>query len=251
MSNKIIPLPKSYLEKILKPINKLAESCVLKIKDDQLYSITASKDNSLILYSKLKLPIHFEEAVRLNIINVKNFLSGLETLGNNGEFSLILGENYLKCEILQNNEKTFLKYHLVDDSVIKEFPFKIEKVSTLNFDTEFELSSDKAKKILAAASFATETQKVYFGTNEEEQIYADLNDLTLQNINTMNICITNNWKGDKIYRTIPISLEVFKNISSAKANINVKINNEFQVVIFNIQEDNCLELKYIVSALIK
>jgi hypothetical protein len=250
MSNKSIPLPKNYLEKILKPVNKLTESCVLKGKGENLFTVCASEDKSVILYARLKLPVILEEEVKLNLIGVKKLLSGLDSLGNNGNFSLILGENFIKCQSEYNEEKTHFKYHLVDDSIIKEFPLKIEKITSISYDTEFELTTEKAKRILSASSFATEAQKVYFYLSDGV-ITADINDKTMQNIDNMVIPITNKWIGDELLGNFPISLEIFKNLVSLKENIKVKINNEFKVAIFNIIEDDYLELKYIVSSLIK
>jgi len=250
MSFKKINIDKKYLEKILKPINKLNESCCLKIKDDILYSVTASEDSSVFLYAKLKLPFISKDQVRLNIINIKKFLSGLEILGDDGDFNLYLEENHIKCETEKNSEKCHFIYHLVDDSIIKEFPFNISKFNNIKFDSEFSISPEKAKKILAASSFASEAQKIYFEF-DENNIFVDVNDLSRQNIDSIKIPISNDLVGENIFKKIPISLEIFKNISFFKDKIKIKINKEFDLIVFNIFENDCLELKYIVSALIK
>jgi hypothetical protein len=250
MPNRKISLSKEHLEKILKPINKITESCVLKGRNDELYSICSTEDKSVILYAKLKISNSLEEDLRLNLMGVKKLISGLNSLGNVGLFSLLLYENYIKCEIDIKGKKSHLKYHLVDDDIIKEFPLKIEKIMSLSFDTEFELSAENAKRILAASSFATEAQKVYFSLNDGV-INAEITDKSFQNIDSMLIPITDTWKGDELISDFPISLEIFKNLVSLKNNIKVKINNECKVAVFHIVEDGLLELKYIVSALIK
>jgi hypothetical protein len=250
MSNRKISLSKEYLEKILKPINKISESCVLKGKDDSLYSVSSTEDKSVILYAKLKLDSLLEDSIKLNLISVKKLLSGLHCLGNTGNFSITLFDNYIKCETDENNQKTHFKYHLVEDEIIKEFPIKLEKITNLTFNTEFDLSPDKSKRILAASSFATDAQKVYFAV-KDNVITAEINDKTVPNIDNMSIPITDTWNGDDLISDFPISLEIFKNLISFKGNIKVKINNDCKVAIFNIMEDNLLELKYIVSALIK
>ena len=131
MSNRKISLSKEHLEKILKPVNKITESCVLKGKNEYLYTICSTEDKSVILYANLKLSNPLDEELRLNLIGVKKLISGLTSLGNSGEFTLSLYENYIKCQIEYNDKKTHLKYHLVDDDIIKEFPIKIEKITIL------------------------------------------------------------------------------------------------------------------------
>jgi hypothetical protein len=250
MSNRKISLSKEHLEKILKPINKITESCVLKGNEDQLHTICSTEDKSVILYAKLKISNVLDDDLKLNLIGIKKLISGLNSLGNSGDFTLSFHDNYIKCEIDDNGKKTHLKYHLVDDNIIKEFPLKIEKITALSFNTEFDLSADNAKKILAASSFATEAQKVYFSLTDGV-INAEITDKTVPNIDSMLIPITNTWNGEELISDFPISLEIFKNLVSLKNNIRVKINNECKVAIFHIIEDGVLELKYIVSALIK
>ena len=250
MSNRKISISKEHLEKILKPINKISESCVLKGKDDSIYSVSCNEDTSVILYAKLTLSSFLEESVKLNLIGVKKLLSGLHCLSDSGDFSITIFGNYIKCETEENDQKTHFKYHLVEDEIIKEFPIKIETITSLNFNTEFDLSPEKSKKILYASSFATDAQKVYF-TIKDGILVAEINDRTIPNIDNITIPITDKWYGDELNSDFPISLGIFKNLVSFKNNIRVKINNDCKVAVFNIIEDDSLELKYIVSALIK
>ena len=108
---KLLPLPKTSLEKLLKPINRLTESCVLKTSGDQLHSVCTSSDNSVILYATCKLPMPIDEC-KLNLINIKKFLTGLDCLGDDGEFKLEIETNKIKCQSnnSENGENTFFKY---------------------------------------------------------------------------------------------------------------------------------------------
>lgn len=252
MSNKILPLPKSFLEKVLKPVNKLTESCVLKIEKNSLYTICSSPDNTVILYAKAELPIEADEKIRLNLISIKKLMSGLDCLGENGEFSIQLAENNIKCESkdVESNEKTYFKYHLVDDSVIRETPVNINKITQLKFDTEFSISSAKIRQIISAYVFASELTKIYFQT-EDGKVYAEINDKTLQNVDHMRMVVADNYTGVDIEEPTPINIEVFKNLVSNKSDIKVKINNQYKVFVFSNTEEKNIELKYIVSALVK
>jgi hypothetical protein len=246
-----IPLPKSFLEKILKPVNRLTESCVLKADKDSLYSICSSSDKTVILYAKAKLPFVLNDSIRLNLISIKKLISGLECLGDDGEFSIEYNINNIKCEVkTSDGEKTFFKYHLVDDSVIRETAVNLEKMSQLKFDTEFILTTSKIRQIMAGYAFASDLTKIYF-YSKENKVYAEINDRTLQNVDNMTLIVADNVEGSAIVDALPVNTEVFKNLASCKTDIKVKINNQYKVFIFQNKEDDDVELKYIVSALVK
>lgn len=248
----VIPLPKSYLEKLLKPVNRLTESCVLNVNEDSLYTICSSLDNTVILYAKAKLPINITPNIRLNLISIKKLLSGLECLGDNGEFSIESDVNFIKCQNTdhETREKTFFKYHLVDDSVVKEAPVNINKISSLKFDTEFFISTGKIKQLMSGYAFASDLTKIYFST-KDTNVVAEINDKTLQNVDHINLVVASKFSGQPIEEPIPLNLEVFKNLAHCKTDIKVRLNTQYKVFIFQNTEEESVELKYIISALVK
>jgi hypothetical protein len=248
--SKLIPIPKSFLERLLKPVNRLTESCILKTDNQGLYTICSSPDSTVILYARVKLPNDVETPVRLNLINVKKLLCGLDCLGSDGEFSIEYTENNIKCSNTLDGENTHFKYHLVDDSVIRECPVNINKISKLNFDTEFLVSSNKIKQIMAGYAFASDTTKIYF-YSKDDGIYAEINDKTLSNVDNITLKVSNTFSGVEVTEAIPINTEVFKNLATCRTDVKIKINNEYKVFVFQNKDDNDVELKYIVSALVK
>jgi hypothetical protein len=46
-------------------------------------------------------------------------------------------------------------------------------------------------------------------------------------------------------------MEVFKNLAHSRSDIKVKINNQFKVFVFQNSDEDGIELKYIISALVK
>jgi hypothetical protein len=247
-----IPLPKSFLEKLLRPVNRLTESCVLNVKEESLYSICSSTDSTVILYAKAKLPVSIDTPVRLNLISIKKLLSGLECLGDNGEFSIENEGNYIKCQNIDHDskEKTFFKYHLVDDSVVKEAPVNINKIASLKFDTEFTISTSKIKQLMAGYAFASDLTKIYF-SSRDNNIVAEINDKTLQNVDHINLVVSSSFTGDPIEDPIALSMEIFKNLAHCKSDIRVRLNTQYKVFIFQNTEEESVELKYIISALVK
>jgi len=248
--SKLIPIPKAFLERLLKPVNRLTESCILKTDNQGLYTICSSPDSTVVLYARVKLPNDVENPVRLNLISVKKLLCGLDCLGSDGEFSIENTENNIKCSNTLDGENTHFKYHLVDDSVIRECPININKISKLNFDTEFLVSSNKIKQIMAGYAFASDTTKIYF-YSKDDGMYAEINDKTLSNVDNITLKVSNTFSGVEVIEPIPINTEVFKNLATCRTDVKIKINNEYKVFVFQNKDDNDVELKYIVSALVK
>ena len=185
MSEILIPIPKTSLEKILKPVNRLTDSCVLKIDGDTLYTLCNSSDNSVILYADTKLPIELDK-LKLNLINIKKLLTGLDCLGDDGEFRFMYNENHIVCKSINGNNNTHIKYHLSDDGIIKESTVNIEKISKLNFDTIFEISLFKIKQIISAYSFTSDVNKIYFYTKNND-VFAEIDDKTMHNIDNVSL----------------------------------------------------------------
>jgi hypothetical protein len=251
MTETILPIPKTFLEKLLKPVSKLSESCVLKASDKEMYTICTPSDNSLILYAKAELPVEVN-AFKLNLINIKKLLTGLDCLGDDGEFSIALTDNHIKCQLENKDtgEICHFKYHLVDDGIIKESTVNVQKIAKLTFDTEFEISTDKFKKIMSAYAFATDATKLYF-YSKNDQIYGEINDRTLQNIDNISMLLAEKVLGQPLSSPMPINVEIFKNFILSKNPIKVKINNQYNVFVFQSQDDENVQFKYIVSALVK
>jgi hypothetical protein len=246
-----IPIPKTSLEKLLKPINRATESCVLKTDENTLYTVCSSQDRSVILYASCDLPVEIEP-IKLNLISIKKFLNGLNCLGDDGEFSMILNKNYIRCQSKSDSDSdnSYFKYHLVDDGIISESTVNKNYFSKLKFETEFEIPISKIKQIASAYTFTTDVNKIYFYT-KNDMIYADVDDKTLQNIDNISFSVSEKYTGEKLERPLALKMEVFKNLISSKLPVRVRIDNRIGVIVFITKEDHDIELKYIVSALVK
>lgn len=251
MSETLITIPKSSLERFLKPVNRLNESCVIRSQKDYIYTVCSSADNSIILYAKTNIPNEIENDIKLNIINIKKLLTGLHCLGDDGEFKMIYNKNHIVCKSVNsiNNDNTHFRYHLVDDDIIRESPINVASIINLNFDTTFEIGLDKIKKILNAYSFATDVNKIYF-YSKDDKIFADIDDKTMDNMDNVSLLISDTFNG-QIVEPMSIKIEIFKLFVGTKNPIKVKINNQYKVFVFTLQEDTNTELKYIISALVK
>jgi hypothetical protein len=157
----------------------------------------------------------------------------------------------LKCQTKDVSDTTHFKYHLADDSVMSKSTFSLKKISSLTFDTEFSIPISCQKKIISAYSFSPDVSKIYFKENEGS-IYAEINDLTQYNKDSVEFKVCEQYIGDCINQPTPISIELFKNlICNKNSSITVKINNQYKVFVFNVKEDDFIDVKYITSALVK
>lgn len=247
---KYLPIPKTSIEKLLKPINRLTDSCVLKSDGNKIYSICTSPDNSVILFASCSIPIELEQS-KLNLISLKKLLTGLECLGDDGQFSMQLLPNNIKCESKneESGENTHFVYHLVDDGIIKESTVKMENIAALEFDTEFEISLAKIRQIMSAYSFVSDVTKIYF-YSKDGKVYAEIDDKTMHNVDNVSLMLSANYEGNDI-DPVSIKIEVFKSLVSSRQPVKVKINAKHKVFVFSTKEDDNVELKYIVSALVK
>ena len=250
MANNIVPINKEYLLKFLKPVSRLAESCVLKTDIDGIYTICSSSDTSVFLYARVKFPLPEDIKLKLNLINISKLITGLQSL-EDGEFTLENQGNNIKCSSTNDeNDTTYFVYHLVDDSIVKEPTISIKRISELNFDTKFSITTSKIKQLMSGYSFASDISKIYFYT-KDGKVFAEINDKTLQNVDNISFKVSDSFDGDPITEPIVISIEIFKNLASCRTDINVKINNQHKVFIFSNKDDDDGDLKYIISALVK
>ena len=177
-------------------------------------------------------------------------MCGLDCL-DSSKVELEINENFVKCLTKDSEDPTHFKYHLVDDTVMSKSNFNIKKISQLTFDTEFVIPLNSQRKIITGYSFSADCQKVYL-KESEGAIYAEINDHTQHNKDSVELKITDEYRGEIIKQPIPVNIEIFKNLMYSKnSNILVKINNEFKVLVFNVKEDDSIDVKYITSALVK
>jgi len=243
-----LPIDKKSIIKFLGPISRLGDKSVIKVYKNKMYTLMASSDSNIILYASTVLADNnIEECVRLNVADVKKLLRAVECFEDDLVF--YLKENHIYCETAAQ-DGTYFKYHLVDDSIIKDAPISVEKISNLVFDTEFDISNKKLSEIARGSAYACDTSKIYFYT-KDTAVYSELTDHTIQNIDSITLKIADNFIGVPVKGMLPLMLEVFRNLTSLKCeSVKVKINNEYKVIMFVVNDSN-VELKYIISTLIK
>jgi len=238
-----------FVDKFLSPISKISDRCIVHIQSDNIYALTHNSNDgdTIIFYGKINTNTDLSDTddVRLNIPDVKRLYRMLSCI-NQEEIDIKLETNHISYV----SPDLKFKYYLLDDGIIQPCVVSLEKINKLTFDNNFVLNGKKLGEILKASSVTPNTDKLYFYT-EDGKVYAELTDQTLQNVDSLTLQIADSYNGTDIKNTIPIKLEVFRTlIESKNSDINVKINTQMKILMFEVVENNTT-LKYIVSALVK
>lgn len=233
------------VQKFLLPISKLADNVSLIPKENILYAVCATQDGNIVLLATLKTETNLEGVSRLNLPDVKKFVRLLDCVEEQ-ELNLTIEDNHIKYQ----TDQFKFNYFLLEDSYIQKCPVNPDKINQLTYDSEFILSGIKFNEILRGSSIATDSDKVYFYT-KDNNVYAELNDFERQNINNITYLISDSFKGEPIKNTLPLNLENIRLLAGLRVDhFRIKVNNNLKVTLFE-SKDNDVCVKFIISALVK
>ena len=229
---------KSRFLKYLDTVSKIIDTGVIfEIHEDKLVSLASSLDSTLILHSEYKSDFNVTDT--LNIPDVKKLRHVLDTIE----------EESLEVEINNNNIQyngngVKFKYHLYEEGFITKPNINIDKINSFKFDTNFNLNKATIQRLFKGSTFANETNKIYFYT-DGNALMAELTDRARHNTDNFTLSL-----GEVKFNLEPIAvnLDNIRLLSLLNDDILVKINTEYGVVVFDIEESD-IKLRYIISAL--
>jgi hypothetical protein len=229
---------KSEYLKYLDTISKINDTGVIfDVKDDKLVSLVSSLDSTLILHSEYKSNFQFNTT--LNIPDVKKLRHVLDTIE---EENIDIEVNSNNLQYSGNGVK--FKYHLYEEGFITKPNINIDKINKFKFDINFGLNKATIQRLFKGSTFASETNKIYFYT-EDKNLMAELTDRARHNTDNFTLSLG---RVDFELEPIAVNLDNIRLISLLNDDIRVKINTEYGVVVFDIEETN-IKLRYIISAL--
>jgi hypothetical protein len=235
----------SFVQKFLTPISKLADNVSVSIDDNEVYATCASQDGSVVLLASYKTDTAVRGIPRINLPDVKKFVRLLDCVDHDN-IALTIENNHLKYA----TPSFKFNYFLLEDSYMQRCPVNPEKIKQLKYDTAFLLPNTKFNEVLKGSSIATDSDKLYFYT-KDDKVYCELNDLERQNINNITYLVAEKFVGETIKNTLPLNLENIRLLAGTKCNeFTVKVNNELKVTLFQIEEKD-INIKFIISALVK
>lgn len=234
----------NFINDVVVPVSKIADNLQLTfdVVDGQSFLKThvSSTDNSIIFLAKL--PCNVDAPSAAIIPDCKTFLrllAGVET----EELKLEFATNSIKYK----DPSFSFTYHLLDESyAINRKSISEEKINSLKFETRFVLTKTKLAEILKYNSIIPEAEKLYFYTDSDKTVQAEINDKQKANTNNIKIKIANQFSGNSISTEMPLNLQNLLLFSFSDNDITVEINHQLKV--FKFEASN---VKYVVSGLVK
>jgi hypothetical protein len=223
--------------KYLDSLSKINESAILTIKKDKIESLVASADNTLILYSEFTSKSGLEDV--LNIPDIKKLSRVVDTIPSN-EIEFKINSNNLEYK----GHGIKFKYHLFDEGFLSKPNVNLDKINAFKFDVRFSVDKNMLNQIFKGSTFASETNKIYFYT-EDGQLMAELTDRARHNTDNFTIAIQ---KADFDLSPTPINFDNIRLLTSINKTFDISINTEYGVVVFDNLLAN-IKLKYIISSL--
>ena len=126
----------------------------------------------------------------------------------------------------------------------------IDKINAFEFDMDFKVDANILNQIFKGAVFASETNKLYFYTEENKdgegfRLMAELTDRARHNTDNFTMCIG---KVDVELDPIPVNFDNVRLLNNISGEFTVRVNKDFGVVVFE-QDAEDIKLKYIISSL--
>ena len=245
VSNTLTFKKESFIQRFLTPISKLADNVSLFIDDKKMYAVCSSQDGGIVLLATLETESQLKGITRINIPDIKKLVRLLDCIEEQ-EINLTVENNHLKY--FTSDFK--FNYYLLEDSYMQRCPVNPDKIRQLTYDSEFTLTNAKFNDILKGSSIATDTDKLYFFT-KDNSVFAELNDYERQNINNITYLISDNFFGNPIKNALPLNLEHVRMLAGLRVeDLKIKINSTLKVTLFEASDEN-VNIKFIISALVK
>ena len=232
---------RSEFAEFVDAISKVNDSAIINTVEGSqstLSSIVASEDNTLILYAENQVDTT-NFTGRCNIPDLKKLSRIIDSISKDS-FGLTINSNNIEYS---GNDVKF-KYHLYEDGFLTKPSINIDKIKGFNYDLKFKLTRSNIQSIMKGCSFATQTNKVYFFT-EDGKLKAELTDRSRHNTDVFCQSLSD---ADFTLKPIPINIDNLKLIATISDTIDVSVNTDYGVVIFDIC-NNSTKLKYILSSL--
>ena len=232
--------PSEFL-KFLDSLSKISESAIITVDREKVSSLVSSPDSTLILHAQVNMETSFYDT--LNIPDVKKLTRIIDTVGGT-DLSLSINSNNIEYK---GNGLKF-KYHLFDEGFLTKPSLNLDKINAFTYNVEFDLTKDTLQKIFKGATFASETNKIYFYT-DGESLMGELTDRARHNTDNFVCSLSDDFEGN-IEKPLPINFDSFRLVSfNGSREVNFSINTDMGVITCNFKKGDA-QLIYIISALI-
>jgi hypothetical protein len=234
----------NFTNKFLHPISRINDLCTLVVEKDKIYNINRTADGNFSLYSVCdEIAVEdYKDKTNLSFSEIKKFIKVFDCIPENA-IDLIIHSNFVEYK----SGGTRFKFHLINDNIVRAPNYSIEKINSLTYNNEFNISLSAINTLIKSSTFITSSNKIYL-TTDEGNVYAELDDKAKTNIDTFSTKISDHYKGSALNNPLGFNFDILRNISALKCpEILVRVNTDVGYVAFEIGDDN-YKLKYTSAA---
>lgn len=246
-----ISLDSSVLNgKILKPLSRIVDDCIITITDTTLESIATEASSSIIIYTKYNIVSDIETPCELNIKDISKLSSVLNCIKGR-TIDMTIESNHIKYK----SDDFKFKFHLTEDGVIPKPKLKREKLENIKFQTTTGLKASIFYDILKASSFIkSDDVKLYFYTQDNDDgrgVYCDITNKNIMNSDNITIKLSDSYDGDDVHKELVCDIEYIRKMNIQKdSSIFLYFNSEKGFTIFDLIDEGG-RIRYILPTLSK
>lgn len=237
-----------FLEKIIRPLAKLTDECVMVVDSDRIYSIATSSGKGLIGYIEYLTDTGCEEPLNLNIKEMKKLMSAFKFIDEE-DIVLDIDETTIKYA---SSEIKF-KFPLYEEGSVPVPKYKPKKLLALEINSAIVTTTESLKKIMSATAFVkSASTKAYFYTNGNE-LFCKITDETIPNLESMTLKVDGEYRGDPIIKPIIVYVEdLIKMHLLKKENVKIGFNSSKGYVIISIvNKEAGSRIRYVFPSVMK
>lgn len=236
-------------EKILKPINRLVEDCILTISENSISSIASLDSGGIFVFVKKNIDVAVDTDINLNIKNINKLISVLNCVSDD-MVNMVVESNHIKYD-----SKSFkFKFHLSEDGVITKPKLKREKIEGLSYTTSAYVDFKEFNSIVkSSALLNAESVRIYFytKTGEDVGLYCDITNKNIANSDAITIKLSDAYDGDPIIRELICDVEHIRKITTRRdSKLRILFDNNVGYTVFDITDDDGL-IRYVMPTLTK
>ena len=236
--------------KILKPLSRIVDDCIITISSDTLESIATVASGGIIIYTKYNITSDIAEPCELNIKDISKLSSVLNCIKGQ-TINMSIESNHIKYK----SDDFKFKFHLTEDGVIPKPKLKREKLEKIKFQTSTDLKASIFYDILKASSFIkSDDVKLYFYTLDNEDgrgVYCDITNKNIMNSDNITIKLSDSYDGEDVNKELVCDIEYIRKMNIQKdSNIFLYFNSDKGFTIFDLIDDGG-RIRYILPTLSK
>lgn len=222
-----------FIGNFLGPISKLTENTVVKIRQNEITSVSSSSDGTLIVSCSLDQKNDVEETIFLNIPDINRLIKVLTCIENDN-----ITLNFNNNNIEYKSENVGFKYHLLEDGIIDPPSVDLNKIKSIDFPFKFATDQNTVNQLVKGSTFTTDTNKIYFST-KNKNVYGSLTDKQRHNVDCYTQILAEEYRGEELTKELALSFETIRIISSIRFNkLTVNVNPDLNVFLFKIETEN-------------